>query len=464
MLGEVAEKKLYDAAAKGNAQALRDLLKDPLLLDRVSFTCSNKTPLHVAAMHGHLPIVQEILRQNRQLAEELDSQKSSALHIASAKGYVEMVNELLSAAPDMCLSRDSQGRNPLHLAAMKGHVRILAGLVQTAPLAAREKLDRGQNVLHLCVKHRQLESLRILVQNLSELLNAEDDDGDSILHLAVRFKQVERKGEMNIANNYTNLHNPEAKTKSMQTVQYLVESTNIDKDAKNCKGQTPLHILEQIPADDRTKAAIREFLGPPLCTSSSRQTQPAKWLTRKRDSIMVVAILIATMAFQAGVNPAGGFWQDNLTQDSQGNPVPNPHMAGEAVMAYNHPKVFKILLKSNTVAFVSSLSTILLLISGLPFRRRLFMWALMAIMWLAVTSIAVSYAAAIVVVTPRKYKESLGHVIWTGITVWWIVMGALLAVNTLRLISRWLQSKGVKLWPPKRFRNFIEHHNSNEEV
>ncbi|KAL0372210.1 UNVERIFIED_CONTAM: hypothetical protein Scaly_0902600 [Sesamum calycinum] len=280
MPGEVAEKKLYDAAAKGDAQALRHLLdQDPLLLDRVSFTCSNKTPLHVAAMHGHLPIVQEILNQNRLLAEELDSQKSSPLHIASAKGYVEIANELLSAAPDMCLSRDSQGRNPLHLAAMKGHVQILAGLVQTAPRAAWEKLDRGQNVVHLCVIHCQLESLKILAQNLSEILNAEDDDGDSVLHLAVRFKQVE-------------------------TVRYLVESTNIDKNAKNCKGQTPLLILEQTPTDDRTTAAIRNFLRPPLCTSTSTQTQPAaKWLTRKRDSIMVVAILIATMAFQAGVNP-----------------------------------------------------------------------------------------------------------------------------------------------------------------
>ncbi|KAL0297188.1 UNVERIFIED_CONTAM: hypothetical protein Sradi_6770900 [Sesamum radiatum] len=251
----------------------------------------------------------------------------------------------------------------------------------------------------------------------------------------------------------------------MQTVRYLVESTNIDKNAKNCKGQTPLLILEQTPTDDRTTAAIRNFLGPPLCTSTSTQTQPAaKWLTRKRDSIMVVAILIATMAFQAGVNPAGGFWQDNLTQDSQGNPVPNPHRAGEAIMAYSHPKIFKIFLRSNTVAFVSSLSTILLLISGLPFRRRLFMWALMAIMWLAVTSIAVSYAAAIVVVTPREDKESLGHVIWTGITVWWIVMGVLLLVNTLRLMNKWLQSKGVTLWRPQWFRNFVEHDSSTHEV
>ncbi|KAL0297187.1 UNVERIFIED_CONTAM: hypothetical protein Sradi_6770800 [Sesamum radiatum] len=124
MPGEVAEKKLYDAAAKGDAQALRHLLdQDPLLLDRVSFTCSNKTPLHVAAT------------------------KSSPLHIASAKGYVEIANELLSAAPDMCLSRDSQGRNPLHSCSHEGHVQIL-GLVQTAPRAAWRSFEGLGNVVH----------------------------------------------------------------------------------------------------------------------------------------------------------------------------------------------------------------------------------------------------------------------------------------------------------------------------
>ncbi|KAG6437395.1 hypothetical protein SASPL_102310 [Salvia splendens] len=62
---------------------------------------------------------------------------------------------------------------------------------------------------------------------------------------------------------------------------------------------------------------------------SHHQIPPEDWLTKKRDSVMVVAVLIATMAFQAAVSPTGGVWQDN----SSG------HRAGEAVMAYKNPNI-----------------------------------------------------------------------------------------------------------------------------
>lgn len=45
---------------------------------------------------------------------------------------------------------------------------------------------------------------------------------------------------------------------------------------------------------------------------------------------MVVASLIATMAFQAGLNPPGGVWEETKL-NNQGILL---HKAGEAVMAY----------------------------------------------------------------------------------------------------------------------------------
>ncbi|CAI9784923.1 unnamed protein product [Fraxinus pennsylvanica] len=316
----MAEKRLYDAAVEGDVKSLLDLLKeDPLILDRVSFTCSNKTPLHIATICQRTAFVQEIVQRNPLLAAELDSHQSSALHIASAKGYAEIVK---------------------------------------------------------------------------------DEDGDTILHLAVR-------------------------TIHFETVQYLMGSTGIDVNAKNANGHTALDILELTPTylrDANNYLSIKNCLQPKACNSINPQTQPIKWLTKKRDAIMVVAILIATMAFQAGVTPPGGVWQDNATDDS--------HKAGEAVMASIHPKA-------------------------------LFMWSLMVIMWLTVTSTAVTYAVSIVVVTPEKNRKSLGNVIEIGLIVWCSVMAILLVGNTVRLVDRWLQKRGITVWRPRRFRDLVEVQNRN---
>ncbi|PIN19881.1 hypothetical protein CDL12_07428 [Handroanthus impetiginosus] len=255
-----------------------------------------------------------------------------------------------------------------------------------APFAAREKMDKGLSLLHLCVKYGQFEALNILVLQMNQLLNWKDDDGDTILHMAVRDKRTE-------------------------IIQYLVENTIIDVNAKNSKGQTPMSILDQTPPDTTT-SKIRKILTPKLCNSDiNTQTQPVRWLNEKRDAIMVVAVLIATMAFQAGMSPAGGVWQEDS----------DAHRAGEAVMARNHPKAYESFARFNVIAFLSSLTSILLLISGLPLiRRRLFMWILVPIMWLTVTSIAVTYAISIVMVTPEKQRRySSSHVIEIhGLAIW----------------------------------------------
>ncbi|GAB4854513.1 hypothetical protein Ancab_023093 [Ancistrocladus abbreviatus] len=146
-------------ALEGKVAILLNLLnEDPLILDRC---CISKgkfatSALHVAAERGHLEFSRQMLNRKPELAEQLDSNKSSPLHLSSAKGRVEIVKAL-----------------------------IIGGC---------ERVNRNETVLHLCVKHGRLEALKLIVNSKigdSEMLNARDDDGNSLLHKAVADKQLE---------------------------------------------------------------------------------------------------------------------------------------------------------------------------------------------------------------------------------------------------------------------------------
>ncbi|KAK2994873.1 hypothetical protein RJ640_001653 [Escallonia rubra] len=43
------------------------------------------------------------------------------------------------------------------------------------------------------------------------------------------------------------------------------------------------------------------------------------WLEKKYDALLIAATLIATMAYQAAINPPGGLWQEDQTFDFEGN-------------------------------------------------------------------------------------------------------------------------------------------------
>ncbi|CAI9093758.1 OLC1v1029319C1 [Oldenlandia corymbosa var. corymbosa] len=379
------EELVYDAAVENNVTMLRQLLEeDSLILDKATLHSQDKSPLHIAAMLGN----------------------------------VEFVNEVIRASPDLCLAGDRHGRLPLHLAAIKGRFSVLQELVHALPLSAQERIHGGGNVLHLCIKYNQFEALKFLVQTIQDddFSNQKDDAGMTILHLAVSNKQT-------------------------KTIRYLVENKVVQVNVKNENGKTPSDLLK----GENNNSEVAKILH---CAGAKRgkeigscEATGSDWLRRKRESIMVVASLIATMAFQAGLNPAGGVWQDDNLDG------PNPHVAGTAVMAQKQPRYHEYFLRTNSVAFVSSLSTILFLISGLPFRNKFFCWALMVTMWLTITAIALTYGISIVIVTPHDSKKQLSRVIKTSLMVWCGVMFFLLVGNTFRLMNRWLWRRhGIDLF------------------
>ncbi|XP_071909391.1 uncharacterized protein [Coffea arabica] len=498
------EKKIYDAALHGSVNILHELLQeDKSILDRVSLNCTNNyTPLHIAAMRGHEEFVKVILAQSPELSAELDSrQKLSPLHLASARGHSKIVEALVNANPDMCLVLDRNGSNPLHLAAVKGRDEVLEMLVDSRPFAAKEKTKRGESILHVCVKYNQLDALKKLVEIVDdeEFLNQKDGDGLSILHLAVISKQI-------------------------QIIQYLI-TTAININEKNPKGRTAMDLIPQnppemnqqieevlrqvgalkaeeitesitnvtnttrpnnfspddysqplrndtVPAEEHSQMPINivpaenapSQANPSTATQGANPQSNFRWLEQKSKALMVVASLIATMAFQAGLSPPGAVWQDDSTQDSSGNPAPNPHKAGESVMAYHHLHYYKYFLRFNTTAFVSSLGIILMLISELPFKHEIFMWLLVGVMWLTATSIALTYGISIAYVTPEMDKEQLGHVIEIAVAAWCGVITLVLLGKTTYSLHQWWKNGRRIRWPMTKRNSLVRNHGNQLSI
>ncbi|KAK9279732.1 hypothetical protein L1049_013414 [Liquidambar formosana] len=190
------ERKLFEASVSGCVNTLNALIReDELILDRVLVTsCFHETPLHIAALRGHLDFSRALLSLKPKLATELDSQGHSPLHLASVEGYVEIVQELLQVSPHMCHVRNQDGRTPLHLAVMKGRAEVIKELIQARPKSIWETIGYGETILHLSIHYNRLEALKLLVEwarDDDKFVNSKDDYGNTILHNAAILKQEE---------------------------------------------------------------------------------------------------------------------------------------------------------------------------------------------------------------------------------------------------------------------------------
>ncbi|XXG73116.1 hypothetical protein AAC387_Pa07g2084 [Persea americana] len=378
------DRRLYEASLTGNTTSLQKLLdEDESILDKTLAANPPETPLHIAALRGHVEFTAQILRPRPELAHELNSQGLSPLHLASANGHVGVAKEFLKLAPDSISKRDREGRTPLHTAAATGRVSVLEELTRHKPELIGDVTSRGETVLHLCVKHEQVEALKMLVGVISdaELLNQKDDNGNTILHLSAAMKHV-------------------------PVIKFLIKETIVEVNSRNMNGLTALDLLTICPRESTGEMEIAEILrrggakrawelpkpngedsevalvDPPQFQDSEVkqdceavvslasmswqikelwiQEMKQKHDNDKRNTMMVISVLIVTVALQATLTPPGGPWQDD-SQPVSGNNFSNmtrptiDHEAGTAILNQKNPTGLAFFWFFNKLAFLSSL-------------------------------------------------------------------------------------------------------------
>ncbi|RVW50780.1 Ankyrin repeat-containing protein BDA1 [Vitis vinifera] len=320
--------ELFKAARDGNIEALLKLLeRDPLLLEGVA-TANN--PLHVAAMLGHLDFAKELLKHKSDVGEyakELNQHGYSPMHLAAANGHLQVVEMLLGISRELCCVKGRDGVNAWN-----------------------------ETALHVAIKNNQFESLRTLVEGLKQcnnlvILNSRDVEGNTVLHPSAATK-----------NHQASL---------LEAVELLVNCNDpgvLEVNATNKSGLSALDLFILCPCESGSGAETMRLLGR-LGAARAQDSNPIAQAAREgikdleryfefrldrdnpsdvRNALLVVAVLMATATYQAGLEPPG-----------------------KALLATN-PYALAGVMLANSAGFLASMNMIVVLTHNFPFKFELF--------------------------------------------------------------------------------------------
>ncbi|XP_073508568.1 ankyrin repeat domain-containing protein 16 isoform X2 [Phyllobates terribilis] len=143
-----------------------------------------RTPLHTAAMHGCLDVVQILLERCGYDPDCKDSCGVTPFMDAVQNGHLQIANLLIEIKKVCYTAVDNLGVQALHRAAVTGQDESLQYLVSHLGVNVNETATSMQlSALHYAAKEGHIHSLSTLL-SLGADLNSQDVKGRSALHMA----------------------------------------------------------------------------------------------------------------------------------------------------------------------------------------------------------------------------------------------------------------------------------------
>ena len=172
---------LHFAARKGHVEFVDQLFTTVPDLEVDPQDADGKTPLHLAAIAGHLKTIRVLQARGAQQNVQ-DSSKNLPIHYAAWDGHFEVVEHFVSDAN--INAQGYLGRTPLAISALRGHENITRLL-----LARKAKVDladdEGITPLMNAVQENKVTIVKLLMKDGANV-HAKDSENRTILHRAAR--------------------------------------------------------------------------------------------------------------------------------------------------------------------------------------------------------------------------------------------------------------------------------------
>ncbi|VVB07116.1 unnamed protein product [Arabis nemorensis] len=301
----------YMAVEAGGLDLVKEMLKG--LGNNVQGRGSNiasqlegrKSLVHEALKAKNRDILDVILNEDPSLGDERDVEGRTCLSFGASVGYYKGVCNLLDRSKSSIFECNDDGSFPIHVAVEKGHVDVVKEILKRCPDSVELLNKQGQNILHVAAKSGKSRSLLLkhikgLDRKKNHLIEEVDEDGNTPLHLATINWHPRIVRDLTwFSSNGTKVLNIKNKDglRALDIAELNLQSNYIFRErmtlmvllsAYKPKG------YEKIPTNGMTLRSRSEPVG----------------VNKYKDSVnalLLVATLIATVTFAAGITIPGGF-------------------------------------------------------------------------------------------------------------------------------------------------------------
>ncbi|KAJ0106289.1 hypothetical protein Patl1_19425 [Pistacia atlantica] len=427
--------RLQNSAVEGDVDALFSILvEDPYVLERIDEIPFVTTPLHTAVSEGNIHFAKEMVNLKPSFASKRDHLGRSPLHLALESGHQELVTWFVTIDRELVRVKAMGMVTPLHYAAKIDDETNLANFLYVCPSSIKDLTVKCETAVHVALKNRSSRALEVLLGWLQhfdkeEILRLEDEEGNNALCTAIsenqpemvkvliRYMDVNRKNSkgstaLDVFHNHRDsldaeigriLRRAKAKRASQHPNPRLNRTEKFERDLIEAFFGFKHSLVDYLCGKFATTEVFLKHvrLGDRIINRVPLEVQ---------NVVLVVAILTATPTYQASLSPPGGLWQDegeaprnnnstvfsNTTTNSSKNFIVSERHAGHTIQGSLHHLSFLLF---NTVAFATSVCTILTVTVGLRFSK---------IVALSTTLIVWAYGLSVTETTPFR----AGSVTW----------------------------------------------------
>ncbi|KAH6804314.1 hypothetical protein C2S51_032561 [Perilla frutescens var. frutescens] len=344
-------------------------------MDKIQFV---QTPLHEAAKSGKTALAVEVMNLMPSLGKKLNPQGLSPLHLAVVNGKADTALALVNLDKQLVRIKGKGGLTPLHYAAAgnlmgssdggSSQLELLAGLLVECPDSIGVLNNRLQSAVHVALENRNVEAARLLVNWLVIVaretdLSTKDNQGNTTLHVAARY--CHHKELLQLLTKLVKINKANKYGETPRDIAIEHKNGDADDILKNAGAKAKRQTLTRAPEDDnlprgrKTSRTVRYLLGKHADKCAEMLTRAYYFITKEltmemRNTILVVAALIATATYQGVLQPPGGVYSaegSGIATSRLGRRRLGDHPPGRMVMGTTKYSYF---MPTNTLAFISS--------------------------------------------------------------------------------------------------------------